>query len=157
VNSLLRLHSPQKSLDGNGTMHADEAQQRPFRASPAVPWATPRPPRWTSRFAHFGEMIPDSNERNPRWPKSKRSRPSRSQSRSRPASRRGNQIMVTTDRRRYVLVLQPEPGVDPIRALRWILKRSLRQFGMKCVDIREAERASGDVHEGSTSPRVKET
>jgi len=65
--------------------------------------------------------------------------------------------MVTTERPRYVLVLQPEPGVDAIRALRWILKRSLRQFGMKCVDIREAERASRDVHEGSTSPRFKET
>ena len=66
--------------------------------------------------------------------------------------------MVTTDRRRYVLVLQPEPGVDPIRALRWILKRSLRQFGMKCVDIREAEcQSAGDGMRGPEEiPRVKE-
>jgi hypothetical protein len=34
-----------------------------------------------------------------------------------------------------VLTLQPLPGVDPIRSLRWVLKRLLRQFGMRCVDI----------------------
>jgi hypothetical protein len=38
---------------------------------------------------------------------------------------------------RYVLTLQPLPGVDPIRSLRWILKRVLRQHGMRCVDIRK--------------------
>jgi len=36
---------------------------------------------------------------------------------------------------RFVLTLQPLPGVDPIRSLRWVLKRLLRQFGMRCVDI----------------------
>jgi hypothetical protein len=35
------------------------------------------------------------------------------------------------------MTLQPLPGVDGIRALRWVLKRLLRQFGMKCVDLRE--------------------
>jgi hypothetical protein len=28
------------------------------------------------------------------------------------------------------MTLQPLPGVDPIRALRWILKSVLRQHGM---------------------------
>ena len=37
--------------------------------------------------------------------------------------------------RRYVLTLVPLPGVDAIRALRRILKRVLRQHGMRCVDI----------------------
>jgi hypothetical protein len=36
-----------------------------------------------------------------------------------------------------VLTLQPLPGVDPIRALRWLLKGLLRQYGTKCIDIRE--------------------
>ena len=35
----------------------------------------------------------------------------------------------------YVLTLVPLPGVDAIRALRWILKGALRQHGMRCVDI----------------------
>ena len=35
------------------------------------------------------------------------------------------------------LTLQPLPGVDPIRALRWVLKGLLRQHGMRCVDLRE--------------------
>jgi hypothetical protein len=35
---------------------------------------------------------------------------------------------------RYVLTLVPLPGVNPIRALRWI-KSALRQRGMRCVDI----------------------
>jgi hypothetical protein len=40
-------------------------------------------------------------------------------------------------RHRYVLTLVPLPGVDAIRALRWILKAVLRQHGMRCVDIVE--------------------
>ena len=35
------------------------------------------------------------------------------------------------------MTLQPLPGVDAIRALRWVLKGLLRQHGMKCVDLRE--------------------
>jgi hypothetical protein len=35
------------------------------------------------------------------------------------------------------MTLEPLPGVDPIRALRWILKTVLRQYGMRCVAIRE--------------------
>lgn len=35
------------------------------------------------------------------------------------------------------MTLQPLPGVDAIRSLRWILKAVLRQHGMRCVDLRE--------------------
>jgi hypothetical protein len=45
--------------------------------------------------------------------------------------------MATARRTRYVLVLQPEPGVDPIRALRWALKSLLRKWGLRCVDLAE--------------------
>jgi hypothetical protein len=35
------------------------------------------------------------------------------------------------------MTLQPLPGVDGIRALRWVLKGLLRQHGMKCISVRE--------------------
>jgi hypothetical protein len=38
---------------------------------------------------------------------------------------------------RFVLTLQPLPGVDPIRALRRVLKGLLRQHGMRCTTLRE--------------------
>jgi hypothetical protein len=37
----------------------------------------------------------------------------------------------------FVMKLRPLPGVDPIRALRWVLKGLLRQHGMRCIDLRE--------------------
>lgn len=40
------------------------------------------------------------------------------------------------DRPIYKLSLRAEPGIDAIRALRWVLKSLLRQYGMRCVDIR---------------------
>jgi hypothetical protein len=36
-----------------------------------------------------------------------------------------------------VLTLEPLPHVDPIRSLRWVLKKLLRQHGMRCVELRE--------------------
>jgi hypothetical protein len=36
-----------------------------------------------------------------------------------------------------VLVLQPLPGVDAIRSLRWVLKTLLRQYGMRCISAEE--------------------
>jgi hypothetical protein len=36
-----------------------------------------------------------------------------------------------------VLTLQPLPGVDAIRSLRWVLKALLRQYGMRCVSVQE--------------------
>jgi hypothetical protein len=35
------------------------------------------------------------------------------------------------------MTLQPLPGVDGIRALRWALKGLLRQHGMRCIELRE--------------------
>jgi hypothetical protein len=35
------------------------------------------------------------------------------------------------------MTLEPLPGVDGIRALRWVLKGLLRQHGMKCISVRE--------------------
>ena len=37
----------------------------------------------------------------------------------------------------YMLIFRPEPGVDPILALRALLKIALRRFGMRCVSARE--------------------
>jgi hypothetical protein len=38
----------------------------------------------------------------------------------------------------FVLKVQPLPGVDPIKALRWLLKSALRQHGLiRCVLARE--------------------
>ena len=34
------------------------------------------------------------------------------------------------------MTLQPLPGVDGIRALRWVLKGLLR-YGLRCVGLRE--------------------
>lgn len=35
------------------------------------------------------------------------------------------------------MTLQPLPGVDAIRALRWALKALLRHYGLRCVNLRE--------------------
>jgi hypothetical protein len=35
------------------------------------------------------------------------------------------------------MVLEALPIVDAVRALRWVLKGLLRQYGMKCVSLRE--------------------
>jgi hypothetical protein len=43
---------------------------------------------------------------------------------------------------RFMLTLVPLPGTDPIRALRWILKITLRRHGMRCVDIHEEKSSS---------------
>jgi hypothetical protein len=42
-----------------------------------------------------------------------------------------------------VLTLVPLPGVDAIRALRWIPKAVLRQHGMRCVDIAKVKDHAG--------------
>jgi hypothetical protein len=39
----------------------------------------------------------------------------------------------------YVLRLVAQPGVDAVRALRLLLKRALRSYGLKCVDLREEQ------------------
>jgi hypothetical protein len=35
----------------------------------------------------------------------------------------------------YVIKLRAGNGVDDIRALKWLLKRLWRSFGMKCIGI----------------------
>jgi hypothetical protein len=37
----------------------------------------------------------------------------------------------------YLVRLRPEPGVDPVRALRATLKTALRRFGLKVIEVRE--------------------
>jgi hypothetical protein len=39
------------------------------------------------------------------------------------------------DRPVFTITLRPEPGVDPVRALRHALKRLLRDFGMRAITI----------------------
>jgi hypothetical protein len=41
------------------------------------------------------------------------------------------------DRPIYTVRFRPEPGVDGIRNLRHLLKRALRDWGLRCVDISE--------------------
>jgi len=42
-----------------------------------------------------------------------------------------------TKRPVLVLELRPEPGVDPVLALRTLLKIALRRCGMRCISARE--------------------
>jgi hypothetical protein len=44
-----------------------------------------------------------------------------------------------SDRPTFVLVVRPEPGVDPVRALRGLLKLMLRRFGLRCVTYSQPE------------------
>ena len=50
-----------------------------------------------------------------------------------------------TDRPTFVLVLRPEPGVEPIRALRAALKVLLRRFGLRCVGVTEELDQGGEA------------
>jgi hypothetical protein len=43
----------------------------------------------------------------------------------------------TDERPKLLVVLQPLPRVDPTRALRWALKRLLRDHGLRCLSVRE--------------------
>jgi hypothetical protein len=44
----------------------------------------------------------------------------------------------------YVVRLQAQPGIDAVKALRWILKISLRPFGLKCVGIAKEPEGDGE-------------
>jgi hypothetical protein len=37
----------------------------------------------------------------------------------------------------FILRLRPEKNIDPLRALRWVLKHMLRQHGMQCISCVE--------------------
>jgi hypothetical protein len=43
--------------------------------------------------------------------------------------------------RAFALKLEAEPGVDAIKAVRALLKVALRRFELRCIDVRECERA----------------
>jgi len=42
-------------------------------------------------------------------------------------------MIMITDRPIFIVHLQPEVGVDPVRALRAALKELLRRHGLRCV------------------------
>jgi hypothetical protein len=35
------------------------------------------------------------------------------------------------------MTLEPEPRVDPIKALRGVVKTVLRRYGLKCISVHE--------------------
>jgi hypothetical protein len=47
--------------------------------------------------------------------------------------------MTKAVRPNFLMVLRPEPGVDPIRSLRSVLKVLLRRYGMKCLRVDQME------------------
>jgi hypothetical protein len=53
---------------------------------------------------------------------------------------------------RFTVTFVPMRGTDGVRALRWLLKRARRQYGLVAVDVREEESAylaadqAGDDH-----------
>jgi hypothetical protein len=48
------------------------------------------------------------------------------------------------DRPTFVVTLRPEPGIDPIRALRRLLKVLLRGYGMKCTSVDQIDAKQED-------------
>ena len=56
-----------------------------------------------------------------------------------------------SERPRFILTLEPLPNVDAIRALRFVLKRLLRGYGFRCVDIREVESTDLEVQRAGRS------
>jgi len=40
----------------------------------------------------------------------------------------------------FTLELRPEPGVDPVLALRALLKVTLVRFGLRCISVRSVRR-----------------
>jgi hypothetical protein len=44
------------------------------------------------------------------------------------------------DRPIYLLRLRALPGIDPIKALRFVLKSLLRRYGMQAIEVKEEEK-----------------
>ena len=42
-----------------------------------------------------------------------------------------------TERPTFEMTLRPEPGVHGIRALKALLKVSLRRYGLRCISLKE--------------------
>jgi hypothetical protein len=61
---------------------------------------------------------------------------------------------MSNERPVYVVHFRPEPRVDSIRALRWVLKVALRQFGMRAVKIAE-QSSSNEEHMPVTPAKLQ--
>jgi hypothetical protein len=62
------------------------------------------------------------------------------------------------DRPVYILKLRPEPQVvDPVRALRAVLKRLLRQHGFKCITVYEdsTNSAEGGIEPATSGDQTR--
>jgi hypothetical protein len=46
-------------------------------------------------------------------------------------------MTTTNDRPTFIIELRPEPGVNPIRALRLLLKTASRRYGLRCVNAKD--------------------
>jgi hypothetical protein len=46
---------------------------------------------------------------------------------------------IVNERSRFVVTFMPAPGTDGVRALRWLLKRARRQYGLIAIDAREIQ------------------
>jgi hypothetical protein len=42
----------------------------------------------------------------------------------------------------FVVCLQAQKGIEPIRALKGMLKMALRRYGLKCTSVKEARKRS---------------
>jgi hypothetical protein len=58
----------------------------------------------------------------------------------------GVEMTRAVPQRVFVLTLEPKRGVDPIKALRALLKLALRRFGMRCVAVEEVAN-EGESHD----------
>ena len=47
--------------------------------------------------------------------------------------------MVNAVRPRFTLTIEASPDVDAIKALRFVLKKLLRQYGFRCLAVREVD------------------
>jgi hypothetical protein len=63
---------------------------------------------------------------------------------------------VTVERPIFVLRLRPEKGIDPIRALRNVLKELLRRHGMKCMSIDQRVLSHSDESVPAHSGKIEE-
>jgi hypothetical protein len=64
-------------------------------------------------------------------------------------------MLTPTDRPTFIVHLRPEPDcTDPIKALREFLKRSLRNYGLRCVALSEANSDNSKPRQVSDSATV---
>ena len=59
---------------------------------------------------------------------------------SKEASCTSSQSLQAAQRPTYLIRLEPLPGVDATRGLRWLLKTALRIYGLRCTSVEELRR-----------------